>query len=368
MSDLVDWLTLWRVPGVGPATFEALMGHFGSPGQALCADSPALKRLRLPDATIEGIRRPDRQGVEQDLAWAAQTSHHILRPCDQAFPERLREIPNPPPVLFVRGNPRCLSDPQIAVVGSRHPTPGGRENGHTFAASLARAGLVITSGLATGIDGAGHEGALAAGGLSIAVAGTGPDRVYPARHRELASRIVERGAIISEFPTGTPPRPENFPRRNRLISGLSLGVLVVEATRRSGSLITARCAAEQGREVFAIPGSIHNPAAKGCHHLIRQGAKLVESVDDILEEIAGQIELKSWLKAPTSEPVEIELDKQCRLLLDCLGYDPLPVDAVVERSGLTADTVSSMLLMLELKGLVAAFGGLYTRLTPGTSR
>jgi DNA processing protein len=369
MSDLADWLTLWRAPGIGPATFEALVRHFGSPGTALRAGRSELKHAGLVEAAIAGILQPNAQGVERDLTWAAQPDHQILRSCDPEYPSRLREIASAPPVLFVSGDLACLSDPQIAIVGSRHPTPGGRKNAFAFADHLARAGLTITSGLAMGIDGTSHEGALAGEGYTIAVAATGPDRIYPARHRELARRIVERGAIISEFPTGAPPKAEHFPRRNRLISGLSLGVLVVEAARRSGSLITARFAAEQGREVFAIPGSIQNPLAKGCHQLIRLGAKLVETADDILEEIAKQIELKRPSMPAAGEPAEIVLDKEYQLLLDYLGYDPTPVDELVERSGLTVDSVSSMLLILELKGLVAAgAGGLYVRLAPGNTQ
>jgi len=230
---------------------------------------------------------------------------------------------------------------------------------------MANAGLIVTSGLAIGIDGASHEGALDAGGLTIAVAATGLDRVYPARHRELATRIAAQGALVSEFPTGVAPRAEHFPRRNRLISGLSLGVLVVEAARRSGSLITAGYAAEQSREVFAIPGSIHNPVARGCHQLIRQGATLVESAYDILEEIASQIEPYSRPN-PHTEPAPVKLDKEDLALLDSLGYDPISMDELIERSGLTADKVSSMLIALELKGLIAAERGLYMRLNPGT--
>jgi DNA processing protein len=368
MSELADWLTLWRVAGIGPTTFNVLIRRFESPGEVLRAGHSELKRLGLADETIAGISKPSLRDVERDLAWCAQPGHHVLLLKDATYPKRLREISNPPPMLFVDGNQHCLSDPQIAIVGSRRPTPAGSQNAQIFAAQMANAGLIVTSGLATGIDGASHQGALKAGGLSIAVAATGLDRVYPAKHRELARRIADQGAVVSEFPTGVPPKAEHFPRRNRLISGLSLGVLVVEAARRSGSLITARCAAEQGREVFAIPGSIHNPAARGCHHLIRQGAKLVETADDILEEIANQIELPSRRAGPRSEPIGVELDDAYSDLLDSLGYDPIPVDEIIERSGLTADTVSSMLTILELKGLVAAAGGLYMRLTPGMTQ
>lgn len=367
MSELADWLTLLRVPGVGPVTYNLLIREFGAPGRVLRAGRSELQRLGLADEVIASMGKSNLREIEQDLAWSARPGRHILRLDDPEYPKRLLEISSPPPVLFIDGDKHCLSDPQIAIVGSRRPTPAGRKNAHAFASHMARAGLIVTSGLAMGIDGASHEGALEAGGLSIAVAATGLDRVYPARHRELAKRIAAQGALVSEFPTGIPPKAEHFPRRNRLISGLSLGVLVVEAARRSGSLITAGCAAEQGREVFAIPGSIHNPAAKGCHHLIRQGAKLVETADDILEEIARQIDPCPPLK-PHTEPAPIKLDKEYLALLDSLDYDPISIDEIIERCGLTADIVSSMLIVLELKGLVAAAGGLYMRLTPGTTQ
>ncbi len=365
---MADWLRLLRVPGLGPATFDALVRHFGSPGEALRAAQAELKHCGISEDIISGIRKPDHAGVERDLAWAEQPGHTVLRLGDSGYPARLRHIARPPPVLFVDGSVSCLDHPQIAIVGSRHPSTTGRKNAHAFADSLARIGLTITSGLAIGIDGASHAGSLAAGGYTIAVAATGLDRTYPASHLDLARQITGHGAIISEFPTGVRPTPENFPRRNRLISGLSLGVLVVEAARQSGSLITARLAAEQGREVFAIPGSIHNPLAKGCHQLIQSGAKLVESPEDILEELAELVELQASPAPAATEPAEVELDKAYRQLLDCLGFEPTSVDELVERSGLTADAVSSMLPLLELKGLIAAeFGGLYTRLTPGTT-
>jgi len=365
MPELAEWLTLLRVPGVGPVTYNALVGAFGSPGKALRADRCELKRFGLTEEIIAHLNKPNLHDIDQDLAWSAQPGHHVLLIADTEYPGRLREIHSPPPELFVDGDPRCLSDPQIAIVGSRRPTPTGRNNAHAFAARMANAGLIVTSGLAIGIDGASHEGALDAGGLTIAVAATGLDRVYPARHRELATRIAAQGALVSEFPTGVAPRAEHFPRRNRLISGLSLGVLVVEAARRSGSLITAGYAAEQSREVFAIPGSIHNPVARGCHQLIRQGATLVESAYDILEEIASQIEPYSRPN-PHTEPAPVKLDKEDLALLDSLGYDPISMDELIERSGLTADKVSSMLIALELKGLIAAERGLYMRLNPGT--
>ncbi|MGH8458888.1 MAG: DNA-processing protein DprA, partial [Nevskiales bacterium] len=259
----------------------------------------------------------------------------------------------------------------LAIVGSRNPTPAGLENAQAFAESLARAGLIITSGLALGIDGAAHRGALNGGGLTLAVCGTGLDRVYPARHRELAHNIAQHGALVSEFPPGTPALAGNFPRRNRLISGLSLGVLVVEAALQSGSLITARLAGAQGREVFAIPGSIHNPLARGCHRLLREGAKLVESAQDILEEIgpllgnrippiAGERGMRHTGSSVDTE----ERDADYVRLLEAMGYEPARVDQLVERTGFAADAVASMLLILELQNEVAlAPGGAYQRRT-----
>ena len=255
-------------------------------------------------------------------------------------------------MLHVIGDRRLLSTPQLAIVGSRNPSPMGQENARAFAKSLAGAGLVITSGMALGIDGAAHRGALEAGGKTIAVAGTGLDRVYPSRHRDLAHDIAKHGALVSEYPLGMPPRPENFPVRNRLISGLSLGTLVVEAALRSGSLITARLATEQGREVFAIPGSIHSPQAKGCHALIRQGAKLVESAQDILEELGPLASVATHAVYDNAVSV-CQLDPPTAALLKQIGHDPVSVDALIERSGLTADVVSSMLLQMELNGLVS---------------
>jgi DNA processing protein len=252
------------------------------------------------------------------------------------------------------------------MVGSRNPTPSGRRTACEFAHYLALAGLTITSGLALGIDAASHHGALEAGKPTIAVMGTGLDRVYPARNRDLAHQVAKHGALVSEFPIGTPPRPENFPRRNRIISGLSLGTLVVEATTRSGSLISARCAAEQGREVFAIPGSIHNPLSRGCHSLIRQGAKLVETAQDIIDELGALAAVATWT-APSSDTESAEqspeLTADYMQLLDSMCYNPTSVDMLVETTGLTPAIVSSMLLQLELKGFIAPRpGGLYNRL------
>ncbi len=357
------WLRLARVPGVGPVAFARLLAHCGSAAAALRA-GPDDWRAAGVAATPPG-EEPD---ITPDLAWLEQPGHHLLRLGEAGYPPRLAEIAHPPPLLFVAGDPELLQLPQLAIVGSRNPTGAGRSNARQFASHLARAGLAITSGLALGIDGAAHEGALAADGITVAVAGTGLDRVYPARHRALARRIAERGALVSEFPIGTAPAAGNFPRRNRTLSGLALGVLVVEAAVRSGSLITARHAAEQGREVFAIPGSIHNPLARGCHALIRGGAKLVETADDILEELGPVIDYAA-LRAPaapeqaTPAPAAPAADPQQAALLACIDYEPTPLDLIIQRSGLTADAVSSMLLIMELNGMVALeSGGCYVRL------
>jgi DNA processing protein len=360
-------LALLRAPGIGPARFARLLERFGTAAAALAADRAEWAQLGLPDTALDYLRDPDWRRVEQDLAWLERPGNHLLQLGDACYPPLLRQIVYPPPLLFVHGDPDCLRTPQLAIVGTRNPTPLGRETAHRFAAHLAEGGLAITSGLALGIDAAAHQGALAGGGRTIAVMGTSLDRVYPAKHRDLAHAVAERGALISELPIGTPALAENFPRRNRLISGLALGVLVVEAAIQSGSLITARLALDQGREVFAIPGSIHNPLAKGCHALIRQGAKLVETANDILEELG------SLVAASAGESVEsfgvigtpTALDDDYRQLLAAIGDGPAGVDLLVERCGLTAEVVSSMLLILELEGYVAAVpGGSYCRLKP----
>ena len=341
------WLALLHAPGLGPIRIGAALAGGADPAR-LVAEPPA----DWPASARDFLRRPEAAALDADLAWAARPDRHILTLEHPAYPRLLAEIPDPPPLLFVQGDPAVLGRLQLALVGSRNPTAGGARTARDFAAFLARAGLVITSGLALGIDAAAHEGALAAGRPTVAVTGTGLDRVYPARHHKLAHAIAEQGALVSEFPTGTPPRPEHFPRRNRIISGLSLGVLVVEAAVRSGSLITARLAAEQGREVFAIPGSIHNPLARGCHALIRQGAKLVET--------AGVAAQGGAPEAPETGPPTLDADHLG--LLESLGYDAVSVDELVRRSGLTAEAVSSMLLILELEGyVVPAPGGRYAR-------
>ncbi len=363
LPELGCWLALIRAPGLGPRAVHAAVERMGSARALLEAGEPARADLGLPQAAREYLRAPDWGAVESDLEWAAGPGNHALTLRDAAYPRLLREITDPPPVLFVRGDPAVLGAAQLAVVGSRNPTRPGRETAEAFAEHLAGQGLAISSGLAVGIDAAAHQGALRAG-RTVAVAGTGLDRVYPAAHRALADVIAERGALVSEFPPGTPPRRDHFPRRNRLISGLALGVLVVEAGVQSGSLITARHALEQGREVLAIPGSIHNPLARGCHRLIREGAKLVETAADVIEELGALAGVEA--SAPADEaaaaPAEPALDGDYRRLLENLGYEPAGIDTLAARAGLTPEAVSSMLLILEMRGLAAPMpGGRYVR-------
>jgi DNA processing protein len=291
--------------------------------------------------------------------WLQQENRHLLTLGDDRYPELLAAIAGPPERLFIIGDPEVLHLPALAIVGSRNPTRGGAQNAFEFARHLAGAGFCIVSGLAQGIDTAAHRGALAAGAPTIAFLGHGIDRVYPAVNRDLAHEIAGQGALVSEFPLGTAPNRALFPQRNRLISGVSLGTVVVEAARRSGSLITARLAAEQGREVFAIPGSIHNPLSRGCHQLIREGAKLVEAADDIVAELAP---LAGHLLQASDEPAAApgmnkDADDEYVKLLEALGHDPVSADELVGRSGLTINQVSSMLLILELEGKIEKLSG-----------
>ncbi|MGD2112146.1 MAG: DNA-processing protein DprA [Gammaproteobacteria bacterium] len=362
---LSDWLTLYHAPRVGAVLFHRLLERFENPASILGADADALASLGVARETIDAFRRPDQRAVERDLEWAQQTGNVVITCRDPSWPRLLSELPAAPPLLYVHGDASLLGEPQLAMVGSRNPTPAGHRTAGDFARHLAATGLVITSGLAFGIDAASHQGALDAGAPTIAVMGTGLDRVYPARHRDLARAIAENGALVSEFPTGTPPLAENFPRRNRIISGLSLGTLVVEAALRSGSLISARYAAEQGREVFAIPGSIHNTLARGCHALIRQGAKLVETAQDIIDEL-GPLAVACRPVArpdPAAPESPHQLAEDYQQLIEIIGFDNTSIDQLVAGSGLTPAEVSSMLLQLEMAGYVASSpGGIYNRL------
>lgn len=356
-------LALARLAAVGDRARRTLLEHYGS-AQAIFEDAAgATERL----AADPGVRQRLSAGPEAlltaaDRRWAAEGGRLLALP-DRDYPTLLREIPDPPPLLFVHGDPAWLARPQLAIVGSRNPSPAGRELTRAFSARLAAAGLTITSGLALGVDGCAHAAALEAGGGTVAVAGTGLDRVYPPQHRALAGRIAQRGCLVSELPPGSPPRRPHFPRRNRLISGLSLGVLVTEAALRSGSLITARLAAEQGREVFAVPGSIHSPLSRGCHRLLREGAKLVETAADILEELgplAACLNPASG-EAPAAPTAGVPVAGAERLLA-ALDHSPADLETLVRRTGLTAGALSSMLLAMELQGLVQVSpGGRYVR-------
>ena len=345
-------------PGLGPGTASALADALGGPHRVLRASERDLAAAGLAEPARRALARPDEAAIGAALRWLDEPGHGILTLSDARYPPLLRCIGDAPTMLFLRGDAACLTGSFLAVVGSRHPTRPGEETARSFARALSRHGLGIVSGLAVGIDAAAHRGTLEAGGVTVAVAGHGLDTVYPRRHRDLAEQIAATGALVSEFLPGTPPLREHFPRRNRVISGLSLGVLVVEAAVRSGSLITARLAGEQGREVFAIPGSIHNPMARGCHRLIRQGAKLVETVADLVEELGwsagGAVLGADAGEAPAPLP---ELDADYVTLLDAMGHDPATVDALVQRTGLTPQALSSMLLSLELRGIVVPVPG-----------
>lgn len=360
-EELRYWLALLQAPGIGTMRFLRILENTPNLSTLFTSRGNDTGNLKLPTAVRAYLQSPDWYAVDKILAWADDSQRHILNLLDPRYPSLLKEIHDPPPVLFLRGDPSILNQPQLAMVGSRNPSTGGRQIAHDFAHSLSDSGFTITSGLALGIDAASHQGALDAGGCTIAVAGTGLDRIYPTRHRELGHNILETGAIVSEFAPGTPPIASNFPRRNRIISGLSVGTIVVEAALKSGSLITARLAAEQGREVFAIPGSIHNPLAQGSHSLIQQGAKLTNHISDILEELLHLIPLSPTQQSSTATP-PVSTHKTHHPLLEKMGFEPTSIDTLVDRSGLTPEAVSSMLLTLELQGMVTSSGGLFSRL------
>jgi DNA processing protein len=325
--------------------------------------TPVLEAHGLTTSACERLTSPDLPAVRADEAWLDAAGVVLVPATSEDYPPLLAQLPDAPAVLYVRGNPSVRSEPQIAIVGSRNPTAGGRDTARTFAAQFARAGLGVTSGLALGIDTAGHEGALSAGGVTTAVLGCGLDVCYPPQNRALADRIAASGAVVTEFPPGTSARPAHFPQRNRIIAGLAAGTVVVEAACRSGSLITARLAGVAGREVFALPGSIHNEMARGCHELIRQGAKLVEKPEDVLCEL--KISLVDQMAGPRPPPSSAGpvLDKAYKILLDALAFEPASVDSLIERTGLNSESIASMLLILELDGHVAPHpGGRYSRM------
>jgi len=369
-ADLASWLRLSFVPGLGPARQRTLLAAFGLPERLFAASRTAIASVvgaKLADALLA---TPDAARIEATLAWAAEPGNHLVTLADAAYPRALLDIADPPLLLYLKGDPALLGAPALAIVGARSATPQGVANADAFARALGEAGLTIVSGLALGIDAAAHRGALATrAGRTVAVIGTGADRVYPARNQALARQIAERGVIVSEYPLGTPALAHNFPRRNRLIAGLARGVLVVEAALGSGSLITARLASESGREVFAIPGSIHSPLARGCHRLIRDGAKLVETASDVLEEFGWGLPGHASAAAheggaPPREPAgAAPVETAHTHVLTALGHDPVDIDTLAGRCGLTVDALYAILLALELDGhLTPLPGGRFQRL------
>lgn len=351
-KELASWLFVSQITGIGPKRFASLLAMQNSLSAFFNDRRPTKDFWNACESVglrFNDEKLPDWRQIDKALLWQDGKTRHILTWNDHDYPSRLREIVAHPPVLFVEGQLECLASRQMAIVGSRHPTVEGRSNAYHFAYELARHGFTITSGLALGVDGASHEGALQAKGKTIAVLGQGINRIYPAQHQPLAEQIRQNGALVSEFLLDTQPLPQHFPRRNRIISGLSQGVLVVESSEKSGSLITAKYAIEQNRELFALPGSLHNPLAKGCHALIRQGAKCVDSIQHIVEEF------------PYSQAVYCDKVASHGPLLPLLSLQVSPIDALIQASGLTAERVSSMLIELELQGKVASVPGGYVR-------
>jgi DNA processing protein len=373
-SELTAWLKLCLVSGLGGESQRKLMQAFGLPEQVLAMGYTAWRSVIGPKAELLLEKTTNLDGnalLEQSLEWASQPGNAIVPLNDPRYPAALLDIPDPPSLLYVRGNIAQLSKPGIAIVGSRNASTQGRDTAKAFGKSLSDAGYSVISGLALGIDAAAHHGALEAkhenSGKTLAVIGTGADRLYPARNRALAEQIMESGVILSEFPLGTPALPANFPRRNRIIAGLSQGVLVVEAALESGSLVTARLASEQGREVMAVPGSIHSPLSKGCHRLIKQGAKLVETVDDVLEEIgylmprAQQDRLTRFSKSSscntTAAVAKADPPSELAALLQAIEYTPTAFDQLIHTTNLTTQEALGQLLQLEMGGWIVSIGG-----------
>jgi DNA processing protein len=383
-DELRAWMIALRTPGFGPVGLREQLAQADGDIDEMLAR--LARHASLSETARAWLQRPDEALLEADMAWLAQPSHRLLRFTDTDFPPQLENIPQPPAALFVVGNASLLLYPQVAIVGARNASTGGIAHARAFANALVQAGFAITSGMADGIDGAAHRAALDGTAPTLAVMGTGPDRVYPRKHHALAKRIAEQGALISEFPPGTAARADHFPRRNRLIAGLSLGTLVIEAGLQSGSLITARLAAEQGREVFALPGSIHSPLVRGCHRLIRDGARLVETAGEIIETLAPTArmlggDLAARLAATNSGNAEVpsieqrdktafgvhsslDEDLECRSLLAEMGHESATLDELVQRTGQSAAALSSMLLILELESRVETLpGNRYQRLS-----
>lgn len=357
-EELLSWLRLTLVPGVSLTVQRALLSKYGSPQAVLDMSRQEVSNFAGGDIAERLSAGPDPDLLERTMRWLGEPIHHLLTLADAAYPQSLLTISDPPTVLYAQGKIELLNHTTLAIVGSRNATPQGERDAQAFARAISDAGVCIASGLALGIDAAAHRGGLAGKGSSIAVMGTGPDLIYPPRNRDLAHALADSGCLVSEFPLGTRSIAGNFPRRNRLISGLSRGVLVVEAAPRSGSLITARFALEQGRDVFAIPGSIHSPLSKGCHELIKQGAKLVESADDVLDELAG---VKREPEDGETKPREQPRNP----LLEAMGFAPITVDQIAQRTGLGAAALSAQLSQLEIEGRVSALaGGWFQRVDP----
>jgi DNA processing protein len=356
MDPLATRAAFARAPCLRAAHARALCAAAGN-DLTRALDPEILARVHLPPKASSWLRLPDTAALDSDLEWIHDSGARLVASSDADYPQQLLLLNDAPAVLFVLGDPATLAARQLAMVGSRNPTPSGREIAHDYAGYFARAGLTITSGLAFGIDAASHQGALDGPGSTLAVCGTGLDQVYPLQHNELAARIRANGALVSEFPPRTAPRRANFPQRNRLISGLSLGILVVEARLHSGSLSTARYAEKQGRNVFAIPGSIHSPLSVGCHQLIRAGASLVQRPGDVLEELKIPPPNEGLVHRKGPRGPRRALDKGYEMLLDAVGFGPVGLDALAVRTGLPGELLSSMLLVLELEGRIASYPG-----------
>ncbi|GAB3346759.1 DNA-processing protein DprA [Lysobacter tyrosinilyticus] len=386
MHDDIDTLLRLAAAGGAGAPRKTLLDHHPSPAAAFAAGTASWRAHGLSEAQVTALRKPDLARLELARRWLMEPDHHLLGWNDPDYPPLLRRAPNAPVALFVAGDPTRLWHPMVAIVGSRAATPGGRDNAASFARALAHAGFGVASGLAAGVDAAAHEAALVAEALTVAVVGTGPDIAYPRAHAELHARIAAGGAVVSEHLPGTGARAEHFPSRNRILAGLTLGTLVIEAAERSGALITARQAVEAGREVFAVPGSIHNPLTRGCHRLIRDGASLVESASDVVTALAPMAQelaadLRQRLRHPISgvESCQVAVtpaghdgsralpsdlssqDADYQKLWKALGYDPTGMDQLVERTGLTPAELSSMLLLMELDGRITTLHGRYHR-------
>jgi DNA processing protein len=365
-DDSLAWTALARAPGLEATVLANAIEILGSPGALIGATATDYDRAGITAPTRAFLATTAAVPGLAERRWLEGPYHHLVPFTHPRYPPLLRSLPDCPIALYVCGSIDALADPQLAIVGSRNPTAQGRDTAFDFAEYLARRGLGITSGVAAGIDTWAHRGALQGQGITLGVLGTGIDQVYPRSNAPLYPEIARQGALISEFPVGTPPHRGNFPQRNRLIAALSLGTLVVEAARRSGSLITARLANAYGRDVFAVPGSIHNPLSRGCHALIKAGATLVETADDILSELNfSAFFSKDFPASPTAAaqpPTTSGMDKDHKILLDALGFDPVDLDTLVVRTGFKPEAVSSMMLILELEGHVqAAPGGRYSR-------